>query len=67
MYEYDPCDYWTDPAWMDEYAGEVWLREFIPDDDDLMEQLDNEVVEDDETEYGAWLNDGERPVSNEES
>ena len=44
----------------------AWLDDTEPcfDDDQLIKELDNEVVEEDEEEWGAWLKEGERPVSN---
>lgn len=42
---------------------DYWPSE--PDDDQLIKELDNEVVEEVEEEWGAWLKEGERPVSND--
>lgn len=45
---------------------EYWVSVYDPDDDQLIKELDNEVVEEVEEEWGAWLKDGEKPVSNAE-
>lgn len=58
------ADYWCGHGLNDRWEDAPTSIFVTPDDDELLEGIDNEITEEDNSDYGAWLGNGERSVPN---